>query len=276
MHILIIALPLREDKIYISESTYLYNMEFEILEKAGLTKNEITLYLALLEIGESTTGKIIAKSGLHSSKVYESLERLEKKGLISHVKKTNKKYFSAAEPKRLLDYIDERKRELDEEKLEIKSIMPSLEIRRLKSSEEHQEATIYQGLKGYRTLLENMLEELKPDGEYLAFASGMLKEILGSYWFIFQKKKKDNKIKARCLWDMKIRSQKDYLKEYYGTGRFISKGIYSSPVDLWVYNDKIIQVSYRTKPIFAVLITSKGLAKSYRELFENTWKTAKK
>jgi len=141
----------------------------------------------------------------------------------------------------------------------------------MKNTEEQQEATIYQGLKGYKTLLRDMLEELDPNGTYLAFASGMLKEVLGPYWFIFQKTKRDYKIKARCLWDEKIRKQKDYLKEYYGKGRFLSEGNYQSPVDLWIYNDKIIQVSYNTKPLFAVLIKSKGLAKSYKELFENLW-----
>lgn len=246
-------------------------MNTEVLEKAGLTKNEIKVYLALLETGESTSGPLIKAIGINSSKVYESLERLQKKGLVSYVKKANKKYFKATEPERLLDYAEEKKRQFEEEKTEIQKILPELKSRQKKSKEEQQEATIYQGLKGYRTLLENMLNELKPNGTYLAFASGMLKEILGDYWFIFQKKKKEYGIKARCLWDIKVIKQKDYLKEYYGTGRFISKGAYVSPVDLWIYNDKIIQVSYTTKPIFAVLIRSKGLSQSYRELFENLW-----
>ncbi|MBI2129945.1 ArsR family transcriptional regulator [Candidatus Woesearchaeota archaeon] len=251
-------------------------MNTETLEKAGLTKNEIKVYLALLEKGESTSGPLIKAIGINSSKVYESLERLQKKGLVSYVKKANKKYFQAAEPERLLDYIDEKKRQLEEEREEMQKMLPELKIRKKMSEEEQQEATIYQGLKGYKTILENMLKELRPNGTYLAFASGMLKEVLGPYWFIFQKKKKDFNIKARCLWDPKIRKQKDYLREYYGAGKFISEGSYLSPVDLWIYNDKIIQVSYATKPIFAVLIRSKGLAQSYKDLFETIWKMAEK
>ena len=251
-------------------------MNTEILAKAGLTKNEIKVYLTLLEKGEATSGPLIQTIGINSSKVYESLERLEKKGLVSYVKKANKKYFQATEPERLLDYIDEKKRLLDEEKKEVQKIIPELEVKRKTSKGELQEATIYQGLKGYKTLLENMLNELNPNGKYMAFASGKLKEVLGPYWFIFQKKKKKFSIKSKCIWDPKVRRQKAYLAEYQGTGRFISTGSYLSPVDVWIYNDKVIQVSYTTKPIFAVLIRSKGLVQSYRELFETIWRTGKK
>lgn len=251
-------------------------METSILENAGLTKNEIKVYLALLELRESTSGPLIKKTGINSSKVYESIERLEKKGLVSYVKKTNKRYFRAAEPTRLLDYIDERKMNLENEKDALKQIIPELEAKRKKSGEEEQEATIYQGLKGYKTLLENMLKELGKNGEYRAFASGMLKQVLGDYWFIFQDKKKKLKINAKCLWDPKVRVQKDYLKEYYGKGKFLSEGHYISPADFWIFNDKVIQVSYISKPVFAVLIKSKGLAQSYKDLFENLWRLAKR
>jgi sugar-specific transcriptional regulator TrmB len=250
-------------------------MDISILDKIGLTKNEIKIYLILLEIGESTSGPLIKKSGINSSKVYENLDRLVKRGLISYVKKTNKKYFRATNPDRLLDYIDENKRNLEKDRIEIQKIIPELKGTMRKLDEEKQEAEIYVGLKGYKTLLENMIDELNSNGSYIAFASGMLKEILGDYWFIFQKKKKEFKINARCLWDNKIRKQKDYLKEYYGKGRFMTKDSYLSPVDVWVFNDKIIQVSYTTKPIFAVLIRSKGLAQSYRELFERIWESSK-
>ncbi len=58
-------------------------MNTAILEKAGLTKNEIKVYLTLVEKGESTSGPLIRAIGINSSKVYESLERLPKKGLVN-------------------------------------------------------------------------------------------------------------------------------------------------------------------------------------------------
>lgn len=251
-------------------------MEVKILESVGLTKNEVRVYITLLQKGPSNAGNIIKYSGITSSKVYENLERLESKGLVGYTKETNKKRFFAADPERLLDYIEERKNKLEENAKSINEILPELELMKKNLKEEYQEVEIFQGLKGYRTILETMLKELGKNGEYMAFASGMLKEILGSYWHIFQKKKENLKINAKCLWDPKVKEKKDYMKEYYGTGKFISKGSYMSPVDIWIYNDTVIQASYTSKPIFAVIIKSKGFADSYRELFNNLWKIAKK
>ena len=57
-------------------------MDTKILEKIGLTNGESKVYLALLEIGLSSTGQIIEKSQITSSKVYIILQKLEKKGLV--------------------------------------------------------------------------------------------------------------------------------------------------------------------------------------------------
>ena len=39
-------------------------METKQLEELGLTKNEASLYLFLLKIGETTTGKMIKETGI--------------------------------------------------------------------------------------------------------------------------------------------------------------------------------------------------------------------
>ena len=63
-------------------------MNESLLEKIGLTKSEIKVYLALLELGCSATGKIVEKSKASSSKIYEILDRLMQKGLVSFIIKS--------------------------------------------------------------------------------------------------------------------------------------------------------------------------------------------
>ena len=55
----------------------------EILQELGLTQREIRVYLALLELGSTTTGSIIKRSEVPNSKIYEILESLQNKGLVS-------------------------------------------------------------------------------------------------------------------------------------------------------------------------------------------------
>src|SRR3989338_10355313 len=98
-------------------------MDLAKLEELGLTHNEARTYTALLEIGETTTGAIVKKTGLHRVLIYDALERLIKKGLASFVIKENRKYFQATDPNRLLDFLKEKE--------EIaKSLLPELSLKR--------------------------------------------------------------------------------------------------------------------------------------------------
>ena len=80
-----------------------------VLQNLGLTQNEIKVYLALISLGESKSGEILKKSGLNSGKIYEILNSLQKKGFVSQISKGGVKYFSPADPKRVLDYLKEKR-----------------------------------------------------------------------------------------------------------------------------------------------------------------------
>ena len=64
-------------------------MELELLKEIGLTDSEIKVYIALLELGSSSKGPIVDKSHVASSKIYELLEKLMQKGLVTQVLKSN-------------------------------------------------------------------------------------------------------------------------------------------------------------------------------------------
>ena len=87
----------------------------QILEKIGLTKNEVKIYLKLLELGLTTSGAIIKKTGIHNSKVYDGLERLANKGLVTHVIISNIKNFKAVSPDRLLDFLEDKKNNINKD-----------------------------------------------------------------------------------------------------------------------------------------------------------------
>ena len=101
-------------------------MDISILKEAGLTEGEIKVYLALLELGSSTTGPIIEKSRIARSIVYQILNKLEQKGLVSHVTKAKRKHYQAAEPNKILEYIDEREKLLEENRKKVERLLPEL------------------------------------------------------------------------------------------------------------------------------------------------------
>ena len=87
-------------------------MDKKILERAGLSKGEIEVYLTLLKLGSSLVSKVAQETGLHRTNIYDTLEKLKEKGLVSYVIRENRKHFSASNPEKLLDYIKEREKEV--------------------------------------------------------------------------------------------------------------------------------------------------------------------
>ena len=72
------------------------NQILETLIKIGLTDAEAKIYLVLLELGSSQAVHITSKSALHRRTVYDAIERLVEKGLVSYIRENNiKKYLMA-------------------------------------------------------------------------------------------------------------------------------------------------------------------------------------
>ena len=94
-------------------------MNPKILEEIGLTPGEAKVYLALLRIGQSSTGAIAKESQVSRSKLYIILDKLAKKGLIGHLVKGKIVYFKAMEPQRILDYMEEKSNLFNQQKEEI-------------------------------------------------------------------------------------------------------------------------------------------------------------
>ncbi len=78
-------------------------MERQILKEIGLLDAEIDVYLCLLRIGPSLVSKINQETGLHRTHIYDLLEKLKEKGLVSVFIQSGKNYFKPSPPKRLLD-----------------------------------------------------------------------------------------------------------------------------------------------------------------------------
>jgi len=102
---------------------------FEILRKIGLTESEIKVFQALSKVGSAPVSDLVQKTHLHRTNLYDILERLREKGIISSITKNNVKYFSILEPKNLLNLLEKQKKELTSTETEIleliKNIKPS-------------------------------------------------------------------------------------------------------------------------------------------------------
>lgn len=230
------------------------------LNEIGLSNGEAKVYLALLKLGSTIVSKLKEETELHRTTIYDFLEKLLNKGLVSYVITNNVKYYSAADPDKLVEFIKEK-----EEK--IKEVMPRLkELSDFKKTETKVE--VYKGKEGYKTFLNDVIKTKK---DIIAFGidESLFKEkfpiILEQYF----KKEAEAGIKERLLTSEKVR----YIyKKKTVTYRYIPEK-YFGPTPTMVYGNKVMNLIW--EPLTIILIENKGLAESYRKHFEMLWEMAK-
>ena len=240
-----------------------------LLEEIGLTKSEIKVYLALLELGSSTTGPIVDKSKASSSKIYEILEKLMQKGLASFVIKSGTKYFEAADPKRLLDYMKEKENKLKKQEKELASLLPELQLKRTLSKHKS-EATIYKGMKGLETAFQDVLKTLKKGEINHAFIVGELDERTNNFFKRHYSLRGRKGIKTKTIFSEAGRKNYESRKHIpLFEGKVI--GGTTSPATVNVYGDKVNFRMGISDDVICVMIHDKKLARSFKEHFELLW-----
>jgi len=249
-------------------------MNTEILEQIGLSKNEIKVYFALLELDQSSATPIVKKADIPNSKVYPTIEKLIKKGLVSYVIKNNVKYFQAADPKNLIDILNNKEKEISDQKKEIENIIPQIELKR-KLAKEKQESTIYEGYEGIKVAFNNILNSLSKGEEYQVFTLGqeLENEALKRFFANYHQKRIKKSIKVRLIANSDIKNI--FLKHHTYKNMKIKYTNLKLPTGIFIFKDKVMTIVWKDKPT-AFVITSKNNADSYKEFFEEMWKTVKK
>ena len=247
-----------------------------ILEEIGLTQNETKVYLALNELGNSTISPIVQKAGISNSKIYIILDRLIKKGLVSHILINRVNHYKTAEPNRLLEYLETKKKKIDKEEKKIREILPKL-LMGQNLNDREREVEVYEGFNGLKSARERALNLMKKDNEMLILgASKFSTSQYEYYWENFHKRRISKGVNCRFLMYEETRNdvgQKrgkwkltkvKYLKE---------KTVNPIRIDIYLnYTD----IALDAVSPFVISIKSKEISDSFRNYFETLWKNAQK
>lgn len=251
-------------------------MEFQDLQRIGLTKGEIKIYKALLDLGECTKTKLAKKSGISPSNIYDITNRLIEKGIISKVEKNGVAHFSPANPKQILNYLEEKEKEIDREKEFVASLLPML-LSKFESSEEKVNVEVFQGWTGMKTVFENLLEECeKNDWNYVFGASRGKSEQKADLFFIkYSKIRAEKGIKTKIIFNEELRERSErvdfFKKSKQYEVRFLQQ---STPAEILVYKNKALLIILTESPL-VIRITGQEVANSFKQYFDLMWKSAK-
>ena len=246
-------------------------MRVDILEEIGLTHSEIKVYLALLELGSTTTGKIVDKSKVASSKIYEILDKLMQKGLVSFIVKSGVKYFEAAPPERIMDYMTRKEKKVIEQKTELQKLLPELELKRALSKYKS-EATIFKGIEGAKTAFEDVLKTLKKGDEYYVLGATTPAKPLLRFLRHYHEKRSKKGIRVKLLFTEQGRTFAERIKDLPNTQiKFAPANLFASSFAL-MYKDKTLITVATAKDITLFRIENKEVTDSFKSQFELLWK----
>ena len=231
------------------------NLKQQLME-LGLSAREAEVYFVLINFGPSTAGQISKKVNINRTSIYQLIDSLINNGLVNYIQKGKRKIFQATSPD--IFY------KLQEQKLSvIKELIPKLKNA---SSKEEEEVTLYSGRKGIRVIMNEVLDSK----EYVSFgSSGEFFNIMKHDFYLFQKEKKNRKIKSRVIIGKGLKD-KPIVTDAFAQFHFISDE-YMTPTTTWIYNDKVAIIVWSETPV-ATLIKNKEVAKAYGSYFELLWK----
>ena len=241
------------------------------LETIGFTHGEAEVYLSLLKIGESSVGPVIKNSKISRSKVYDILERLIQKGVVTRIEKNNVLSYQILSPKRLFSFIQDKEEKLAKEKDILKVALPSL-VSML--PERDIDVKLYEGIKGYKIIIERTLNELKKGDDYAMMGISKTTEFMRTYALKIFQKQKEGKFHTRTIFDeQSAKSVSEFISQYHDF-RILPAGM-KTPAMFTVYSDTVgIYVGEENK-LISVVIKNADIAQTFKTIFDVMWSLSK-
>jgi len=234
---------------------------YEELIESGLTRNESKIYATLVDQGKAQAGTLSRKTGIHRRSVYDSLERLIEKGLVSFIKENNKRYYLPSDPKQI-------KAILEYKQEQVYKILPELEAK-FNMIQQKQETLFYRGVQGIKTILEDQINVGKD-----IFVMGGSRDALQIVKF-YLRHYTMKRIKKNILLHIIYAGKHEKAKRIpFSKIKFLPES-FASPVATNIYGDNVAIIIWSFEPV-AILIKNKEIAKTYKKYFDLLWKTAKR
>ena len=251
-------------------------MDTKILQNIGLTDGEIRVYLSLIELGPSTTGPITDKSKVSSSKIYNILERLMQKGLVSYIIKDKTRYYQAEDPIKIKEYVINKENEIKKQKEEIDKLIPDLQLKR-QLEKNKSEVQVYKGFKGVQTITEHIYSELKRgDTWYNIGVPSHQEEKYHDYWYKDHLRRIKAGIKCKMLFNIgtpkEILKQRNTYKDC--DARYMPISI-ETPSWILIYKDVTVIILPGKEPM-SIEINNTQIANSFMQYFNAFWNISKK
>ena len=243
----------------------------ESLKQIGLSIDEVTIYLSLLDHGTQSAIALSKSTPIKRTYVYNICKNLIEKGLVSENKTNRTTIFSANSPDHLLTLAANLKTQAELAEKNIESVLDTLKVK-FSVVEERPVITYYEGLLGLKKIYRDILNEGQ---NILLFRSIYddkrtdLNEIIS--------KQIESQVKAgihvQTITPLEATTKNIYLnfdKKRLVKRRITQNNNFSLPSQIIIYADKTAIISLKDK-IIITLINNKDISDSHRKIFSTLW-----
>ncbi len=234
----------------------------DLQRSLNLTDAQASVYLAALELGQATMQQLARKSGVKRTSIYNFIDELKERHLITEAKKHKRSVYSAVHPDKLMEIEQERIKELNSLLPELMAIQNSSPIK--------PKVTFHEGFEALKEIYADFVKEGKPIIAWSEFneshdATGNLME---------EQAERRSKRNIPVRW---ITTESPEAREFAKIDtrvlretKYVNSELFKTKVV--VYGNKLALLSYHTNPPFVVLIENADIASTVRGLWEELWK----
>lgn len=245
----------------------------EYLQKLGMSEIESQVYLACLELGETSLSPLLKKTALPSTTVYQALERLSKRGLIEIAADKRRRYLPTP-PQNILSALRNQKNDLQEMITSFEEVLPQLSSR-YSTSLQQPAVRFFRG-KEIQRIAEEILKE-PVDTIYYFSGNHRLVEMIGEKFLRdWMKRRAQVGIRSKTLSvtphtdDIMLKPSIKELRDV----RFLPQS--KLPLsNVMIYGNNVATLLSRDENL-GMVITSREHAATLRSWFLELWRIAKK
>jgi len=245
----------------------------KILLGIGFSVKEADVYLAILTLGRGTASKIAREAHIERTTVYDILNSLFDRGLVTLTGKEPKQEYVAESPDQLKEHLEE---EFDKKLKDLKQV-ESILIPQLKSIHNvgnRPKVMFYEGEEGLKRVYEDTLGSQE---EILAYASvGDMHSGLPGYFPEYYKRRAGKGIAIRAIIPNTKAGleRKCFDEEEMRQTLIVPQDKFGFHPEINIYDNKVMIASWREK--LGIIIESMEIADAMKKIYELAWAEAKR
>lgn len=240
------------------------------LQEIGLNEKESKVYLASLELGQSTVQDIANKAGVNRATAYFIIDALMKMGLMSSFHKGKKQFFIAADPDRLVEILEQEKNTIEKRKGNLQKLLPQLQS--LTKQTGRPVVRYYEGKEGIAAMVDEFLKTKKTTIN-MAYSVDAINRVFSDQ----EREKWRSRRLERGIITKTIYTYKEgVLPDIPNTNRRkVPFEKFPTSSDIAVYDDKVRIASLGNR-LSGIIIEDKEIAESLKAVLDLAWEAAEK